>query len=52
MDVSVLLVLLGLGALVIPLASGGSDDEDSDDDTIKGSFEDDVIVGTEGDDLI
>lgn len=53
MDVSVLLVLLGLGALVIPLASGGSDDDDvSEDGTIRGTFDDDVINGTEGDDII
>ncbi|WP_019954551.1 calcium-binding protein [Yoonia vestfoldensis] len=52
MDVSILLVLLGLGALVIPLVGGGSNGDDDEDDTIKGSFEDDVIVGTDGNDVI
>lgn len=53
MDISVLLILLGLGALIIPLASGGADDDEpSEDGTIRGTFGDDVINGTEGDDII
>lgn len=53
MDISVLLILLGLGALIIPLASGGADDDEpSEDGTIRGTFGNDVINGTEGDDII
>lgn len=52
MDITVLLTLLGLGALMIPALSGDDDDDDGDNGEIRGTLEDDELNGTEGDDLI
>lgn len=54
MDITILLALLGLGALLIPTL-GGDDDDDGDQELneIRGTLGDDEeLNGTEGDDLI
>lgn len=48
MDITILLALLGLGALIVPLIG----DDDDDDETITGTLEGDNITGTAGDDTI
>jgi hypothetical protein len=49
MDITVILAVLGLGALLIPILGGNDDDEDGD---IRGTPEDDVLNGTNGNDNI
>lgn len=50
MELTIILLLIGAGALVLPMLGG--DDEDGSEDGIRGTFEDDALNGTEGDDLI
>ncbi len=50
MDITILLALLGLGAVLIPFF--GDDDEDDSSDSLNGTPEDDEIEGTTGADEI
>lgn len=50
MDITILLLLLGVGALIIPQLGG--DDPEPESNEIRGTFEDDKLVGTEAADLI
>ncbi|MGJ8621214.1 MAG: calcium-binding protein [Yoonia sp.] len=54
MDISILLLLLGVSVLILP-ALLGDEDEDTDqseEDGIKGTYGDDTLTGTPGADLI
>ncbi len=50
MELTIILLLIGAGALVLPMLGG--DDEDSAEEGIRGTFGDDELNGTEGNDLI
>lgn len=50
MDITLILALLGLGALLIPLLGG--EDDDDDDGVIRGTPDDDELEGTAGADDI
>lgn len=52
MDMTILLVLIGAGALIIPQLGGGSDDAEPESNEIRGTYEDDTIEGTENADVI
>lgn len=54
MDITIILALLGLGALLIPVLAGDDgDDDDNSSNEIRGTLEDDQpLNGTDGDDNI
>ena len=50
MDLTLILALVAVGALILPLI--GEDNDDSGSDELRGSTDDDIIEGTEGNDTI
>lgn len=52
MDITLILALLGLGALIIPNLGGDDDDDGDTDNEINGTPENDELEGTPGNDLI
>lgn len=52
MDLTILLLLLGAGALIIPQLGGDEGENEPELNEIRGTFEDDEIEGTNEDDLI